>query len=220
MILVLTDDGRWVKEDSGTDNRLFAVSVNSNGVAVAVGGFGTVLLSGNYGQTWKSVAPDWNRYAEQGEQPHLYDVHVDEKGVIILVGEFGLILRSRDNGASWQALHKGQASLFALELRADGGGYAVGQDGAVLRTADGGATWADVPTDTKAILLGVHSEPSGRVLITGMHDMLYSRNRGVSWSHLGGELIGTSWYQGVANTLDGAPMLVVGNAGQILRVTD
>ena len=78
---------------------------------------------------------------------------------------------SSGGGASWQALHRGDASIFALELRADGAGYAVGQNGTVLRTADGGASWAAVDAGTQAILLGVHSSADGQVIATGMRDM-------------------------------------------------
>ena len=68
---------------------------------------------------------------------------VDDKGVVTAVGEFGLVLRSADAGKTWQALHKGDASLFAMEV-SDGGGYAVGQNGAVLHSTDHGASWNEV----------------------------------------------------------------------------
>ena len=219
-VLVMNGDGKWAKAVSGTDNRLFGVSVNNGGQAAAVGAFGTVIKSDDGGQTWASIAPDWNSYNKDGEQPHLYDVNVDEKGVVTLVGEFGLILRSADGGKSWQTLHKGDASLFALELPAEGTAYAAGQNGALLRSTDHGATWSDVDTGTKAILLGIHSSTDGKVVVTGLHDMLLSGDDGKSWQHLGGEEINTNWYQGITGAGAAQTVLAVGHSGQIIRVAD
>ncbi|HZR36704.1 MAG TPA: YCF48-related protein, partial [Nevskia sp.] len=138
-------------------------------------------------------------------------------GVITLCGEFGLILRSGDAGKTWKTLHKGDASLFAMEVT-DGGGYAVGQNGAVLHSTDHGSSWSEVKVGTGAILLGVHSA-DGKVLITGMHDMLLSRDNGQNWTHLSSEEINTTWYQGTGGG-GGQPLLAVGHAGQIVRVAD
>lgn len=217
-VLVMDDSGKWVKGDSGTTNRLFGVSVNAAGVAVAVGAFGTAIRSADGGHTWTSIAPDWNGYTQNGEQPHLYDVDVDDKGVITMVGEFGFVLHSADDGKTWKTAHKGDASLFALELPADGPGYAVGQNGAVLRSTDHGNSWSDVNAGTGAILLGVHASADGKVVLAGMHDMLLSRDSGQTWTHLASEEINTTWYQGVTGT--GAQVLAVGHSGQIVRIAD
>jgi photosystem II stability/assembly factor-like uncharacterized protein len=217
-VLVMDESGKWVKTDAGTNNRLFSVSVNADGNAAAVGAFGTVIRSADGGKTWAAVAPDWNGYAENGEQPHLYDVNVDEKGAITVCGEFGLILRSGDGGKSWKTLHKGDASLFAMELSADGGGYAVGQNGEVLHSTDHGDNWSELRLGTGAILLGVHAA-DGKILITGMHDMLLSRDNGQNWTHLRSEEINTTWYQGTGGG-GGQPLLAVGHAGQIIRIAD
>ncbi len=219
-VLVMDAGGKWNKAGSGTDNRLFGVSVNSSGLAVAVGAFGTALKSIDGGMNWASIAPDWNSYNKDGEQPHLYDVTVDESGAITMVGEFGLILRSVDGGKNWQTLHKGDASLFALDLPATGTAYAAGQNGALLRSTDHGANWSDVATGTTAILLGVHASADGKVAVTGMHDMLLSTDDGKTWSHPGGEDINTTWYQGIAAVGAQQAVLAVGHSGQIIRIAD
>ena len=218
-VLVMDENGKWVKADGGTDNRLMSVSVNANGEAVAVGAFGTVLHSTDGGKTWAAIAPDWNGYAENGEQPHLYDVNIDDKGAITVAGEFGLILRSTDAGKTWKKLHKGDASLFAMEVSADGGGYAVGQNGVVLHSTDHGTSWGNVKVGTGAILLGVHAS-DGKVLITGMHDMLLSRDDGQRWNHVSDEEINTNWYQGISSTGAMSEVMVVGHSGNIVRLSD
>lgn len=206
----------WSKATSGTDNRLLSVAMNNSGLAVAVGAFGTALKSTDSGQTWQQISPEWITIMPQGEEPHLYASHVDEKGVITIAGEFGLILRSADGGTTWKTLHKGDASVFAMQFRADGVGYAVGQAGSILRTTDSGATWTQLPTRTPAILLGVTSTANGQVFVTGMHDMLISTDDGVSWSHASNPEITTAWYQGI--TSSDSKVLAVGHAGRVVNL--
>ncbi|PTU32899.1 photosystem II stability/assembly factor-like protein [Stenotrophobium rhamnosiphilum] len=215
-VFVRAQGKTWSKAETGTDNRLLSVSVNSSGVAVAVGAFGTVLTSTDGGLNWQKSSPEWINIMPQGEEPHLYVASADEKGVLTIAGEFGLILRSADGGATWKTLNKGDASVFAMHVRADGVGYAVGQAGSMLRTTDGGATWKPLTTSTPAILLGVTSSADGKVYITGMHDMLISTDDGSTWNHATNPEITTAWYQGITGS--DAQILAVGNRGQIVRV--
>ena len=220
MGLILKRDAQsaWQKIDSGTEERLFAVSLNSQGVAAAVGSFGTVLKSADGGQSWAAIAPDWSGYTEDGAQPHLYGVNVDEAGAITIAGEFGLILRSMPGQAGWQTLHKGAASIFALEIRDDGVGYAVGQSGAALRSGDGGNTWSELATGSEAILLGVRSTADGEVVASGMRDMVSSSDDGKTWSHVTSGDLQSAWYAGLARAASGAPLLAVGHTGKIIRI--
>ncbi len=219
VIVRMDGDGRWQKVDSGTQSRLLSVKVNSHGGAVAVGAFGTVLKSDDGGEHWASIAPaSWTDFAEQ--EPHLYIADIDDNGVVTIGGEYGLLLRSSDSGAHWQALHKGEASLFSMQLRADGSGYAVGQNGTVLHTADHGARWDEVKVDTSANLLGVCAAADGHIVVTGMHDMLVSSDNGGTWRHQGGEEVLSSWYAGATAPPAGSGILAVGHSGQIVRIAD
>jgi hypothetical protein len=220
VVLVRDAKGTWQPGTSGTDERLFAVDFNADGVAAAVGAFGKILRSADGGSTWTSVAPSWvEGYTDQGLEPHLYDVAVAPDGAITCVGEFGLVLRSDDGGQSWSVLHKGDASLFALDVTGAGIGYAVGQGGVILRTTDGGATWSDVPSGSTANLLGVRSAADGRVYVTAMRDMLASDD-GLAWRRIEWGDFGSAWYSGVSVTGSGTAQsaLVVGHSGRIVRI--
>jgi len=218
LILVRAAGGRWQVAPSGTQERLLGVSQNASGRAAVVGSFGMVLGSDDGGRSWRAIAPDWSLYADPGVQPHLYAVHVDAAGVITVGGEFGLLLRSDDAGASWTLLHKGEASIFGLELRADGVGYAVGQSGTVLRTADGGARWTAVDARTKAHLLAVRSSSGGRVVATAMRDFVVSRDDGGSWQRIRGQGLEASWLGDVAAVRDSNRFVAVGHSGDILQI--
>jgi photosystem II stability/assembly factor-like uncharacterized protein len=216
------NDGRWATIESGTSNRLFAIAANEAGSVVAAGAFGTILLSSDGGEHWLPIAPEWAAFTPNGEDPHLYAVQVTSDGAITVAGEFALILRSSDAGKTWTAVHKGEASLFALQLRPDGQGYAVGQSGAVLRTDDHGVTWRalDAASDPNAIFLGVQSFADGRVIVTGMYDVVVSRDAGASWVHSGSAGMSAAWYAGVAANHSDRTAIAVGLSGSIVRVSD
>ncbi len=219
-ICVRTTRSGWTKVASGSTERLMNVAFNRRGLAVAVGAFGTVLKSSDYGNSWTPVMVDFKPFlgadqVDQGIQPHFSAVSVGDDGVITIAGEFSLILRSADAGASWTALHKGEPAIFALELRADGVGYAVGQDGLILRSSDGGANWAQMSNASKANLLGVRSAGS-RAVASAMHDMLTSTDDGHTWKNLTAPDVQAGWYSGVGVT--GNRFMTVGFTGRIVQV--
>jgi photosystem II stability/assembly factor-like uncharacterized protein len=208
--------------DSGTDARLLGVDSNASGLAVAVGGFGTVLRSRDGGQSWEPVVFDWEAVLNDFVEPHLYDVDVSDQGVITIVGEFELVLRSTDGGDTWEATHKGEASLFAVDLRADGNGYAVGQDGRVIRTDDAGGSWSEVETPVESILLDVWSDDSGDVLISGIRTFLRSKDAGATWEVVQGGDLNVGWYQRLVVPRSGdqaaSVALLAGHQGDIVQL--
>lgn len=218
LVLARGADGKWAEAKSGSKQRLLGVELNAAGRAVAVGAFGTVLMSDDAGGSWRSAAPNWPDFAPDGMEPHVYAAHVAADGTVTIAGEFSLILRSSDGGTTWTQLNKGDASLFALHLREDGVGYAVGQSGVILRTADGGATWEPRTSGSGALLLGVHATDDGKVLVTAMRDMVVSRDGGATFSRVKGGGVSNLWFVGVSQAAAGAPVLAVGQAGQIVRL--
>ncbi|SEQ20432.1 Uncharacterized protein SAMN04488038_104275 [Solimonas aquatica] len=217
LVLRREGSGAWQQAESGSKQRLFAVSLNAQGQAVAVGAFGTVLFSSDAGKSWQAVAPDWTPYTSDGQQPHLYASSIDEAGNLLVAGEFGLILRRSVQSGDWQLLHKGDASLFALRLDKNGHTWAVGQSGCVLRSEDQGQSWQTVDIGSQANLLGIQDGGPGEVLITGMREALRSTDGGSSWQALRDPLVPASWFAGIAQAGDGA-LITVGNNGQIVRI--
>lgn len=215
--ILIRRDGKWQQVKSGTDARLLSVAVNDAGLAFAVGGFGTVLKSADGGQSWQPVTFDWQEILGDVLEPHMYGVDVSETGVVTIAGEFELIIRSSDGGATWEILHKGDSSLFALELNADGSGYAVGQEGKILRTADGGKTWDKLSAGTQANLLDVLTDRDGTVHITGIRALLSSSDGGKSWTSVDAGDVSSRWYQALAMSSDGG-VFMVGHSGRIVQI--
>lgn len=209
-------EGEWQNADSGTEERLLGVDLNADGLAVAVGTFGTMLRSTDGGATWTPVDFNLADHIEDGYQPHVNDVHVSADGTVTAVGEFALIVRSTDGGQTWSIVHQDEVSLFGLEIRDDGVGFAVGQEGLVLRTDDAGETWRALDTGIYANLLGVASTADGTVVVPGMRHMVISRDGGQTWQQLENGDVDRNWY--IDAVASGAGTFAVGHTGRVIRI--
>jgi photosystem II stability/assembly factor-like uncharacterized protein len=233
MGLILTSDGgTWKQAPSEASERLMAVAMTDQGLAFAVGAFGTVLKSTDAGATWSNAAPAWGpMFANSTEtlgdsfRPHLYSVHIGGNGVITIAGELSFILQSADAGASWRIVHRGvnkdghiDSSLFGMSLREDGVGFAVGQSGTILKTSDGGSDWSPVESGSQANLLGVLIDDKGAVIVPGMRETLTSADAGLTWRHAAGGDFATAWYSGIARAPGVSGVVVVGQGGKILSI--
>ena len=221
LILVSPDCKQWTVAPAVSKARLLSIQVNGSGVAYAVGGFGTLLKSVDWGKNWQLVGIDWKAFTTDGAEPHLYDVHVADDGEVTLVGEFELILRSRDGGASWVALHKGKRSLFGLKILDNGEAYAVGQEGVILKSTDRGANWTAQESGTRSILTGIWAQPNGQAVASGIYTILYSADGGKSWQMDRSRLALMGSHHAVAGVekLKGqVEAVLVGSGGTILSV--
>ncbi len=219
VIMRKSGDGDWINIDSGTDQRLLSVSANESGLAVVVGGFGTVLKSTDGGLTWAPLSFDWEAILNDFYEPHVYDVNVSAEGIITLVGEFDLVLRSADQGETWATVNKGDTSLFAVDFRDANNGFAVGQNGKVVKTLDGGLTWAVMPVPTQENLLDVWSS-GNQVLVTGIRTLLRSRDDGLNWETITEGDVTVQWYQALKGTASGGKdnVVMVGHSGRIINI--
>lgn len=219
LVFASEDCKSWRAVSPLVKNRLLSVAMNRRGVAYAVGAFGTILKSTDWGKSWAEQKVDWSRITADGAEPHLYAVHVADDGVATAVGEFELVLRA-DGEQPWKVLHKGERSLFALSVTDDGQMYACGQSGALLKGAEGGTKWQSLTTGISAILTGVRAISSGVVLATGINATVASRDGGASWIPVHSKLVSKSWHQavGASNAANGKPRLfAVGAGGSILE---
>ncbi|MDP2123276.1 MAG: YCF48-related protein [Parvibaculum sp.] len=208
----------WTSLESGTDERLFAVALGARRTVVAVGAFGTILVSRDDGESWSPVKLDWLAILGDDLEPHFYAVHIDGNTVTV-GGEFGLLLRSHDQGATWTVVHKGDASIFDFTFNDRGRGLAIGQNGLVLRTDDNGVSWHRMAPLGEINLLGVWL--SGEYALTvGIRGAFSSRDSGRSWKELTGSDVDTAWYQAVASPAGRDTPIVVGHHGRILEIRE
>lgn len=181
-VLVSGPDGTWAPGASNTESRLLNVAVNSAGLAIAVGEFGTILRSRDGGKNWEQRPVDWEAFRDDGYEPHIYAVDVDDSGRVLIGAEFAYVIVSEDGGETFQLLHKGEKSIFAMDVLPNGTGYAVGQEGLMMKTVDGGRNWTELATNTDANLFGVWASADGAVVATGMRALLASDDGGQTFT--------------------------------------
>jgi photosystem II stability/assembly factor-like uncharacterized protein len=237
--LILVRDGRksWRKIGAVTDQRLLRVSLNKNGLAIAVGAFGTLLKSTDNGDSWTELKPAWaalyktattSDFVAARDEPTLYVAKVFDDGSILIGGEYGQLNRSTDGGKTWTAVFKAQSassdltppSLFGMHLRDDGTGYAAGQDGLIIMTADGGKTWAQLDAHSPASLFDIDSTPDGHVYAVGMRSGLFSADAGKTWQSIKALDLSLNWYSGLGHGSGavGDSMIAVGHSGRVLEL--
>ncbi len=215
--------------ESPSAERLMSVAVNAEGLTVAVGGFGTVLVSEDAGATWSQTILDWEELQPEGLEAHLYDVAITADGEILVCGEFAMILSSSDRGETWQVRHRGDASLFAMHLDEQGLGFAVGQEGTILRTTDLGKSWQPVESNSVANLLDVWHSAQGEVVTIGIRALLRSSDKGTNWTPISDAAINRSWYAALApgivnssfenGTIHAERVYAAGQGGNVVTIT-
>jgi len=213
----------WELLERPTEERLLAVEMGEGGLAFAVGGFGTLLRSTDNGDSWTSVAPDYEPLMHDFVEPHLNDVVVAADGAVYVAGEFGFVMRSTDQGETWEvtrASKEGAPSIFGLYEAADGSIWGVGQRGFVVRRDGGTGEWVHLKTGIDAILLDIAANKEGLLLVTGIRRMLVLDQSGRVVEDLVNTDIKTNWYQGVATPGGGSDgsHIFVGHQARILTI--
>jgi photosystem II stability/assembly factor-like uncharacterized protein len=209
-----TTDGT-VADRFGIHPRADLYSVAASGARViAVGYFGSVLVSGDGGETWEAPAT--------GTDEPLYAVAFGPNDEVWAAGRAGVMLHSKDAGRSWlRRPTPFSRHVFGLFASAPDTVLAVGDFGLQLRTEDGGARWVCIPREQDVIL--------GRLVRAGPDAVgvgefgTIERLRGARPPGARGVLSGVpvdtyvydAWFDA-----DGKTGVAVGLAGTILRSTD
>ncbi|MBB85940.1 MAG: photosystem I reaction center subunit IX [Xanthomonadales bacterium] len=233
-ILVKRGASEWRQIDSGTRLRLLGVDMNSGGLGVIVGAFGTLLRTTTGGETWESIAPDWaalyddgtrGQYAAVRDEPTNYIVKVFENDRIVIGGEYGVLLESLDRGHTWTVVFRypeigGITAPTIFDAQFDGQrGYAVGQNGLVLASEDAGKTWLSVAAPTKASLFAVGLLDGSRLFAVGQRVAIASDNGGLSWTNIHGLDFDLNWYAGAGKAMGASgPLIAIGHSGRIVSV--
>jgi photosystem II stability/assembly factor-like uncharacterized protein len=219
---------------------LFALSVVSENMAVAVGDRSAIIVTRDGGQTWdqSTLRPEVEGEIDENamlafEDPVLYDVHFINEQVGFVVGEFGKILKTVDGGKTF--LDK-QGSLvgdeyfdimelptfFNVTFQGENLGYVAGLEGRVARTTDGGETWEWVQhgvDEFTAPMYALDIKPDGSVWSVGASgQVLHAPVGGVLGRGTFGTQV-TNWIRQV-EFYDNNIGWVVGGFGFIMNTSD
>lgn len=168
--------------DGATQTNL-RVRFGRDGIGLAVGDFGTILRSVDFGETWDRVA---------GGRSDASIIALESRaGVALASTLIGHLQRSSDGGLTWSVVPTAPRDIDAISWGDNNTALAVGRFGSIHKTTDAGVTWSTVYEDanaffnagamataTTAVIAG-HTSPSDRS-ITGF--MLRTTNGGQTWS--------------------------------------
>lgn len=188
---------------------------------VAVGDYGTILLSDDDGQ----------HFRQAGSVPvssTLTAVSFADERQGWAVGHWGAILHTADGGETWSVQRTDTAEdrpLFSVHFFDAREGVAVGLWSLVLKTRDGGKTWTPVelpapPEGGKADrnLFKLFASARGSLFVAAERGMvLRSDDHGDTWRYLNTGYKGSFW-SGTA--LANGSLLVAGLRGTLYRSTD
>ncbi len=193
LTVLYTNDGgkHWIKakvdaKKNQNINELVRVRVLAGGHAVAVGEFGTVLASDDFGASWRALPVEgdasWN------------DVGLLSAQTYLIVGEIGRIKITSDGGKTWAQLPSPtKSTLNSVFFRDARNGLAAGTGGVVISTDDSGATWTQLPLLTQQHIFDVMWDGSHWVLTGDKGVFLFGSANTKSWSDMS-QFAGSSWH--------------------------
>ncbi len=197
---------RW--QSVGSDYLATAVSGN---VIVAVGRYGAVLVSHDYGSSWRAT--------HSGTWEDLKEVFFVDDRTVVAVGDSTTVLRSTNAGLTWQAAESpAYAVAGTASHAAQGTAYLVVDQNRVMASTDKGKSWhlrSAFPSES-VYSMEIGSAEKG-IALADSSRIWYTTDGGTSWSRSlqppGPELFDLDFAE------DGRA-IAVGRAGAVIRSED
>lgn len=186
----------------------------AEGVLVAVGERGHILISSDQGESWQqAVVPT---------RAMLTGVYFHDRNHGWVVGHDSVILRTTDGGSSWERVHwapEEENPLLDVWFSDADNGYAVGAYGSFFVTSDGGVSWTSRPLGEDDFHLNHFARSAnGHLYLAAEAGMIYrSDDQGETWSVLPSPYTGS--FFGTL-PLDGDALLLFGLQGHLFRSED
>jgi photosystem II stability/assembly factor-like uncharacterized protein len=185
-----------------------------DGLVVAVGERGHVLVSADSGESW--------RQADVPSRALLTAVFMHDARLGWAVGHDEVIIRTRDGGLTWERVHyapENEKPLLDVWFADARTGLAVGAYGGLLATSDGGGTWTPRTVHGKDDFhLNQIAAAAGALFLAGEAGHLYrSDDKGATWRPLPSPYEGS--FFGLLPRTDGS-ILAFGLRGHLYRSSD
>ncbi len=185
-----------------------------DGLAIAVGEYGHVLVSHDEGETWT-----------QGDVPFralLTAVARTSENAWLAVGHDALILRSEDDGRTWETMYRDidlDTPFFSVWAGPDGRAIAIGAYGLSRVSHDDGRTWSEeIIDEDESHLFGISEAPDGTLYVAGEFGVIYRYDaEDDEWLPLDSPYEGTLFD---VLALESGALLVYGLRGNLFRSED
>jgi photosystem II stability/assembly factor-like uncharacterized protein len=180
-LFVSTNGGEhWDLKASGPDvYTVGTVAFGDDRFGMAAGSNGTVIRTGNGGNTWTTLDPATFGHESISGAVSTGPFHY------WLISDFGFLYETSDIGATWSRRSLGNGVLNAIDFHGESTGVIVG-DGIAFYTKDAGTTWmgVSVATEFTRVCMG----DSLRVLAAGTGGEIWSsEDGGETWAQFGTE---------------------------------
>jgi len=202
------------------------VGVNLNDITqlpggnyLAIGDFGTVIISTDAGTTWASSYVD-----SAGGNRNIYEAMFVNATTGLACGTDGLLIKTTDGGITWTGLTSGTANdLWYIDMIDADTGYVCGQNSTLLKTTDGGNSWNQIIiSGTNTTLYKAHFVDASTGYIgsgsSTVGRLLRTTDYGTTWVQVAG-YTGTGSTRGIF-FLDSDTGYVSNSLYQIWKTTD
>lgn len=191
---------------------LDAVSVD--GVLVAVGDRGHILISTDGGETWQQQ--------KVPTRSALTSVYFHDRNLGWAAGHDSAIVRTADGGTNWELVNwapEDEAPFFDIWFSDESHGIAIGAYGSYYTTSDGGVTWDFEPIgDLDWHLNQIAASSDGSLYMAGEAGIVFrSEDGGATWTELPSPYAGS--FFGVL-PLEDDVVLLFGLRGHLFRSED
>jgi len=166
---------QWHAQSSGVDKTLQDITFNNEGEGIAVGLDGTLLYSGDNGNTWETI--------NQGTLNHLMSVHFPDKDHGWIVGQGGTILHTT-NGTDWSGQDFGAGNYLESVFFIDSlTGFITGEY-VLLKTTDGGQSWNWLHSENLDWFNEIYFINDQVGFAVGYNLVIMTRDGGQSWNRV------------------------------------
>jgi len=186
----------------------------ADGLLVAVGERGHILISNDQGESWQQ--------AEVPTRSTLTGVYFHDRNLGWAVGHDSVILRTTDGGATWERVHwdpEEESPLLDVWFSDADNGFAIGAYASFYATSDGGTTWSFQPiSEDDFHLHHLTRSASGRLYLAAEAGMVYrSDDEGETWVELPSPYTGSFF---ATLPLEDDALLLFGLQGHLFRSED
>ena len=190
----------------------FQSVAKSDGRLVAVGAFGTIVVSDDSAKNWRRLelpgAPDLVRTVACGD------------GAFLALDVVGRLWRGGHDATQWDAVSiPVKDTVLDLACSQDNRVWVVGARGAIFSSSDMGQSWSDKSLSEDIQLLNVQFPSADTGIITGEFGrVLVSKDGGAHWQESGS--LGPDFYPQGMSFRDAQHGAVVGLSGAFIETMD
>ena len=208
----LLPDGAWNRQALPEMTEPQAMACDSSNVIWVIGGFSTILHSGDAGASWESWSLD--------EDLYLTTIQFIDRQHGMVTGEFGTVLFTADGGDTWDRAvdlpdsFYPQSTYFSNPTT----GWVVGLSGTIWKTENGGQSWQHMQNGINAPLYGISGFGNTLVAVGDNATILYNKVGDASWTPLKGATQSRSYLRGVIGLGDNQ-FITAGGGGALISIT-